>query len=104
RFSLGLGNEWHLGEDTMLVHYVTAHRLDKKYVDYYYGVRAAEATAGRASYVGKGGVNVDIGLRATHQFDKHHSMLLDVGVTGLANRSRPARSWTVQSSGGASWA
>jgi outer membrane protein len=86
KFSLGIEREWHLGENTMLVPYVTAHRLDKKYVDYYYGVRAAEATAGRASYVGKGGVNVDIGLRATHQFDEHHSMLLDVGVTRLARQ------------------
>ncbi len=86
RFSLGLEKEWHLGENTMLVPYVTAHRLDKKYVDYYYGVRAAEATAGRASYAGKGGVNVDIGLRAMYQFDEHHSMLLDVGVTRLAKQ------------------
>lgn len=86
RFSLGLEKEWHLGENTMLVPYVTAHRLDKKYVDYYYGVRAAEATAERASYVGKGGLNVDIGLRAMYQFDEHHSMLLDVGLTRLAKQ------------------
>lgn len=86
KFSLGLEREWHLGERTMLVPYVTVHRLDKKYVDYYYGVQAAEATAGRASYVGKGGVNVDLGLRATYQFDKHHSMLVDVGMTRLAKQ------------------
>lgn len=86
RFSVGVEKEWHLGERTMVVPYVTAHWLDKKYVGYYYGVRAAEATAGRASYVGKGGVNVDIGLRATHQFDNRHSMLLDVGITRLAKQ------------------
>jgi MipA family protein len=86
KFSLGLEKEFHLGERTMLTPYITAHRLDNKYVDYYYGVRAAEATAGRASYIGKGGVNVDIGLRAMHQFDNHHSMLLDVGMTRLAKQ------------------
>jgi outer membrane protein len=68
----------------MVMPYVTAHWLDKKYVDYYYGVRAAEATAGRAAYVGKGGVNVDVGLRTMYRFDEHHSMLLDVGITRLA--------------------
>jgi MipA family protein len=86
RFSLGLEKEWHLGEKTMLVPYVTAHRLDNKYVDYYYGVRAAEATVERAAYAGKGGMNLEIGLRAVHQFDEHHSMLLDVGVTRLAKQ------------------
>lgn len=84
RFSLGAEKEWHLGAHTMITPYVTANWLDKKYVDYYYGVRAAEATAGRAAYVGKGGVNVDVGLRTMYRFDKHHSMLLDVSVTRLA--------------------
>lgn len=86
KFSLGVAKELHLGEHAMLVPYATANWLDKKYVDYYYGVRAAEATAGRAAYVGKGGVNVDIGLRAMYRFDQHHSMLLDVGVTRLARQ------------------
>ncbi len=85
-FSLGLEKEWHLGAHTMLAPYVTAQWLDKKYVDYYYGVRAAEATAGRASYVGKGGLSVDIGLRAIYQFDEHHSLLLDVGISRLAKQ------------------
>ena len=84
KFSLGVEKKWHLGEHTMVMPYVTAHWLDKKYVDYYYGVRAAEATAGRAAYVGKGGVNVDVGLRTMYRFDEHHSMLLDVGITRLA--------------------
>jgi outer membrane protein len=86
RFSLGVEKEWHLGEHAMVVPYVTAHWLDKKYVDYYYGVRAAEATAARSAYVGKGGMNVDIGLRTMYRFDEHHSMLLDVGMTRLARQ------------------
>ena len=86
KFGLGLEAEWHLGEHAMLVPYVAAYWLDKKYVDYYYGVRAAEATVGRAAYVGKGGVNVDIGLRTMYQFDEHHSMLLDVSITRLSKQ------------------
>ena len=86
KFGLGLEAEWHLGEHAMLVPYVAAYWLDKKYVDYYYGVRAAEATVGRAAYRGKGGVNVDIGLRTMYQFDEHHSMLLDVSITRLSKQ------------------
>ncbi|MGE3809398.1 MAG: MipA/OmpV family protein [Gemmataceae bacterium] len=86
KFGLGLEAEWHLGEHAMLAPYVTAYRLDRKYVDYYYGVRAAEATVGRAAYVGKGGVNLDIGLRTVYQFDEHHSMLLDLSITRLARQ------------------
>lgn len=84
KFSLGLKKQWHLGQHTMVMPYLTAHQLDKKYVDYYYGVRAAEATAGRAAHVGKGGVNVEIGMRTMYQFDEHHSVLLDLSMTRLA--------------------
>lgn len=84
KFSLGVAKELHLGEQAMLVPYVAANWLDRKYVDYYYGVRAAEATAGRPAYAGKSGVNVDIGLRALYRFEQHHSILLDVGMTRLA--------------------
>lgn len=84
KFSLGVTKQWHLGQHTMVMPYVTAHQLDKKYVDYYYGVRAAEATAGRAAYAGKGALNMEIGMRTMYRFDEHHSVLLDVGVTRLA--------------------
>ena len=84
KFSLGLKKEWHLGQHTMVMPYVTAHRLDKKYVDYYYGVRAAEATAQRAAYVGRGGTNFEVGMRTMYQFDEHHSVLLDLSMTRLA--------------------
>jgi outer membrane protein len=86
QFSLGLKKQWHLGQHTMVMPYVTAHRLDKKYVDYYYGVRDAEATTGRAAYAGKAAMNVDIGMRTFYRFDEHHSVLLDVGITRLAKQ------------------
>jgi len=86
KFSLGVAKEFHLGEQTMLVPYIAANWLDKKYVDYYYGVRAAEATAGRPAYLGASGVNLDIGLRAMYRFEQRHAILFDVGVTRLATQ------------------
>lgn len=86
RFSLGFEKEWHLGQNAMVVPYVTANWLDKKVVDYYYGVRTAEATAQRAAYAGKAGMNIDVGLRTMYQFDQHHSMLVDVSFTRLAKQ------------------
>ncbi len=84
KFSLGFEKKWRLGQQVMVTPYVTAHWLDKKYVDYYYGVRASEVAAGRAAYTGDSGVNVDVGLRTMYRFDRHHGVLVDVGVTSLA--------------------
>jgi outer membrane protein len=86
KFSLGLQKQWHLGQATLVMPYITAHRLDKQYVDYYYGVRASEVTTGRAAYVGQGGVNVEVGMRTLYRFDEHHSVLLDVSATRLAKQ------------------
>ncbi|MFT3953780.1 MAG: MipA/OmpV family protein [Piscinibacter sp.] len=84
RFSLGLEKKFRLGRQLMVVPYLGAHWLDRKYVGYYYGVRADEAMAGRAAYAGKAGVNAELGVRTMYLLDRHHSMLLDVSVTGLA--------------------
>lgn len=84
RFSLGLEKKFPLSKQVMLVPHVTAHWLDSKTVDYYYGVRASEATAGRAAYTGKAGVNVEAGLRAIYHIDRNQGLLLDVAVTSLA--------------------
>lgn len=84
RFSLGLEKSWHFGNKVMVVPHLTAHWLDKKYVDYYYGVRAGEATAARAAYAGKSGVDVELGVRTMYLFDRNHSVMLDVAATRLA--------------------
>jgi outer membrane protein len=98
KFGLGVEKEWHLGARAMVIPCVSANWLDRKYVDYYCGVRAAEATAGRAACVGQSGVNVDIGLRTMYQFDKHHSMLLDVSITRLAAKPIKASPFVGRSS------
>lgn len=84
RFSLSLEKNWRFGDKWMVAPQLSAHWLDKKYVDYYYGVRADEAVAGRAAYTGKSGVNVELGLRTMYLFDRHHSVMVDVSATRLA--------------------
>jgi outer membrane protein len=84
RASLGLEKNWRIGEHVMLTPRASAVWLDRKYVDYYYGVGAGEARAGRVAYLGKSGVNVDVGLRGTYSTDEHHAFFLDLGVTRLA--------------------
>ncbi len=83
RVVLGLGRKWMLGPSVMLMPQVGVEWVDKKYVDYYYGVRAGEATAERAAYVGKATVNPEISLTAIYRFDKHQSLMLNVGVKSL---------------------
>lgn len=56
---------------------------DKQYVDYYYGVTGAEATASRAAYEGKSTVNVQAGLRTAYVLDPRQSLFLDVSATAL---------------------
>jgi outer membrane protein len=83
RVVLGLERKWMLSPSVMLVPQVGVEWVDKKYVDYYYGVRASEATAGRAAYVGRATVNPEISLTGIYRFDKHQSLMLNVGVKSL---------------------
>jgi outer membrane protein len=84
RFGLSLEKNFRLGPQMMLTPRLGAVWLDKKYVDYYFGVPTLEATAGRAAYSGRAGINTELGLRGAYMFDRHHSLFLDVGVTRLA--------------------
>jgi len=84
RFGLSLEKNFRLGPQMMLTPRLGAVWLDRKYVDYYFGVRSHEANAGRAAYTAKAGVNTELGLRGAYMFDSHHSLFLDVGVTSLA--------------------
>ncbi|HEY1397989.1 MipA/OmpV family protein [Roseateles sp.] len=85
KFELTLEKTWRLGGQWMLTPRLGANWVDKKYVDYYYGVRAEEARAGRAFYQGKSTTNAEVGLRTMYLFDRHHAMLLDLSVTGLGS-------------------
>lgn len=83
RFVLGLERKWKLGPSVMLVPQVGVEWVDKDYVDYYYGVRASEATARRAAYAGKATANLEISLTGIYRFDKQQSLMLNVGVKSL---------------------
>jgi outer membrane protein len=85
RLSLGLERSWNFGEHIMLTPRLTATWQDKKYVDYYFGVRESEARLDRAAYDGKSGINTEFGVRGNYMFDKHHSVFLDVQATSLSD-------------------
>lgn len=54
--------------------------FDKKYVDYYYGVRASEATPARSAYQGDSTTAVDVGLRLDYSPAARHTLFLDVSA------------------------
>lgn len=83
RFELALEKDFRFGHQVMLTPRLGASWLDKKYVDYYYGVRTSEATASRAAYLGKSTVNTELGLRAMYRFDRQNSVVLDLSVKAL---------------------
>ena len=57
--------------------------LDKKYVDYYYGVAPSEARPNRPAYEGKSTVNLEGGFRTAYLFDAADSVFLDLSATAL---------------------
>lgn len=83
QFSLGIERSFRMGPQFMLSPRLVATWQDRKTVDYYYGVRASEARAGRTAYQGESGVNTELGLRGVYLFDRNHSLFVDVGVTRL---------------------
>jgi outer membrane protein len=86
RASLVLEKNWRIGEHVMLTPRISAAWVDKKYVDYYYGVAADEARPGRVAYMGRSGVNAELGLRSTYVVDQNHSLFVDLEVTRLSKK------------------
>ncbi len=85
RFNIGLEKSWRFGQHMMLTPRVVAKWQDKKFVDYYYGVRDEEVRYDRAAYRGDSATNIDFGIRGTYMFNQRHSMFLDLEVTSLAD-------------------
>jgi outer membrane scaffolding protein for murein synthesis (MipA/OmpV family) len=54
---------------------------DDKYVDYYFGVTAAEATAVRPAYTGKAGTDFNLGIRFDYALRPNQLILMDVSST-----------------------
>ncbi|MBN6149446.1 MipA/OmpV family protein [Xanthomonas sp. AmX2] len=72
--------------------------LDRRYVDYYYGVRPHEARAGRVAYRPGATVDIEGGLRAAYRVAHRDSLFLDLGVdrVGTQVRRSPLVDATVQ--------
>lgn len=83
-FSLGAEKTWQLGHQVMLSPRIEATWHDKKYVDYYFGVRDHESRQDRPAYAGKAGTSAELGVRGIYLFDQRHSVFLDVSVSSLA--------------------
>jgi outer membrane protein len=83
--NFALERTWHFKQHFMFTPRVVVSLLDKKYVDYYYGVRANEVTADRAYYQGESAVNIEVGARGGYMFKKKHLLFVDVSVTSLAS-------------------
>ena len=79
---LGAEHDFRVGSFLLTPH-AAAEFVDKKYVDYYYGVTAAEATANRAAYEGRATVNLEAGLRAAFIIDPTSSVFVDAGARAL---------------------
>jgi len=60
---------------------LAAEWVDDKYVDYYYGVRGAEARTWRPAHEGKSTTNLQVGLRVDYSPSRHHSVFADIGTT-----------------------
>jgi outer membrane protein len=86
RISIGLERQFHVGEHLMFTPSATATWLDKKYADYYYGVRGAEARTGRPAYAGDSTVNAEFSLRTDYMFDQRQAVFMQVGYTALGSR------------------
>jgi len=83
RTTLGLERQYHVGEHLMFTPGVTATWMDEEYVDYYYGVRGAEARAGRPAYSAGSTMNADFSLRTDYLFDRHHAVFGMLQYTAL---------------------
>lgn len=84
RFSLGAERRFTFG-DWGVSPRLVATWLDKKYVEYYYGVASSEVRADRAFYEGSSTVNTEIGVRMDYRLAPQHTLLLDVGTTLLGS-------------------
>jgi MipA family protein len=74
-----------LGSRMRLEPHLALTWLDSSYVDYYYGVGAGEAKAGRAAFTGTSTVNTELGLRLKTNLAPGHMVMMDVKHTFLGS-------------------
>ena len=84
RVKLELNRQFQAGAVTVTPR-LALHWQDRKFVDYYYGVRASEVRAGRAAYAGDAATNVELGLRLGYAVAPRHTVFVDLSATGLGS-------------------
>ncbi|MCL2892635.1 MipA/OmpV family protein [Brenneria tiliae] len=84
RALIGFTKQFDYGKVT-LAPYARAAWLNGKYVEYYYGVRDAEARPGRRAYEGESTYNLSAGVRIGYTLTEHQRLHLDAGVTRLGS-------------------
>ncbi|WP_438998510.1 MipA/OmpV family protein [Variovorax beijingensis] len=85
QFRLGVQRDFRAGSFTLTPR-IAANWLDRKYVDYYYGVRTEESRPGRPAYLGASTVNTEIGLRVDYAIDRQQTVFVDVSATRLGKQ------------------
>lgn len=85
RASLGAERRINAGGGIDVTPRLVAHHLDRKYVEYYYGVTAAEARAARPAYAGSSTTNLEAGLRIGYALAPRQRLSLDVSSTRLGS-------------------
>lgn len=84
QMSVGLERRFFSGRFEMVPR-IAVHHVNGKYVDYYYGVRAEEATARRPSHAGQSTTNLEAGLRIGYSLAPRHKLSLDLSTTRLGS-------------------
>jgi outer membrane protein len=79
---LSLGRDFRLGR-LGLTPRLGVTWMDRKYVDYYYGVADAEALATRPAYAGRATANAELGLRAGYGLSPQQILFADFSATRL---------------------
>jgi len=81
-----LGAEYHFRTgDWTVTPRVAASWMDRKYVNYYYGVRSEEVRPGRAFYDGDASASMEFGIRVNYALAPKQSVFVDAGVTRLGS-------------------
>ncbi len=81
---LGAEHDFRAGS-VMFTPHVAAEFVDRKYVDYYFGVTSSEVAANRPAYEGRSTVNLEAGLRVAFLINPTNSIFADAGAKRLGN-------------------
>jgi len=84
-FKLNAEHPFQFAERFEIAPHAEFARLDSKYVNYYYGVHADEATVSRPEYLGKATSDVQAGVRFGYLFAPKQRLLLDITDTRLGS-------------------